>query len=558
MPEKLTIALAQLNFTVGALEENKAKIIEAYDRAEARGTDLVIFSECSIIGYPPEDLVLRPSFQQEAMTIAKELAEYTKDKECGLLCGGIFRIGDSLHNSALLMYHGEIVHIASKYKLPNYGVFDEYRTFSQGIIPRVFNFKGVNLGILICEDIWDSKLSQTLAKQDADIIVTLNASPYEKNKQHLRYKIVKQNVRQSGLPLIYVNQVGGQDELVFEGHSFVMNNQEEIASLLPAWNEHIGYTQWYNETAKGWSCKNSVVKPSDHKNPLQDDYESTYLALVTGLRDYINKNGFPGIVIGMSGGIDSALSAAIAVDAIGADKVTCIMMPTEFTSEESINDATECCNKLGIEIKTISIQPTLETLRTTLEPFITERENDTTDENLQARLRGNILMAVSNNTGQMVLTTGNKSEMAVGYATLYGDMCGGFSVLKDLFKTEVIALCRYRNHTFPLIGKGPKSDVIPENIIVKPPTAELRENQKDSDSLPPYDILDDILRYLIEEECSQEAIIRKGHGTQTVQKIAKLVYFSEYKRRQSPPGVKVSGLSFGKDRRYPITNKFRK
>ncbi|MCH2038930.1 MAG: NAD+ synthase, partial [Rickettsiales bacterium] len=528
MPNKLTIALAQLNFTVGALEDNKSKMIEAYDRAEARGADLIIFSECSITGYPPEDIVLRPSFQDEAMLVAKHLSEHTKGKNCGLLCGGILRSGDHLYNSALLMHEGEIVHIASKYKLPNYGVFDEYRTFSQGIIPRVYNFKGINLGILICEDIWDSKLSQTLAKQDAHLLITLNASPYEKNKQHIRYKIVKQNVRQSGIPLIYVNQVGGQDELVFEGHSFVMNTKEELSSLLPAWSEHVEYTEWENKTAEGWTCTTNINSSltADITNPLQDDDESTYHALLTGLRDYINKNGFPGIVIGMSGGIDSALSAAIAVDAIGAENITCVMMPTEFTSEESIKDATECCDMLGVHMETISIQPTLESLRTTLEPFLIEREHDTTDENLQARLRGNILMALSNNTGRMVLTTGNKSEMAVGYATLYGDMCGGYSVLKDLFKSEVIALCRYRNHRFPTLGYGPKTPVIPENIIVKPPTAELRDNQKDSDSLPPYDILDDILRYLIEEQYSQNDIIRKGHGINTVQKIAKLVYFS--------------------------------
>jgi NAD+ synthase len=561
MAKTLNLALAQVNVTVGALESNTQKIKEYYESAAKKGADLVVFPELTVIGYPPEDLVLRTGFQRHAMKAIEELAATTKGKPCGMIVGGIAGHQHGLFNAAYLLADGKIQDVTRKYSLPNYGVFDEKRVFAPGPVPRPLEYNGVKLGILICEDMWDTKLAIALAKQGAEMLIAINASPFEHNKQELRYKLVTRNVMQTSLPLIYVNQVGGQDELVFEGNSFVINPDDSLACVMPAWEEALTFTRFEKSKAKMWVCTHVDEKPvkalSPGSQPLADTPSTIYCALVMGLHDYIEKNGFPGIIIGMSGGIDSALSAAIAVDALGASRVRTVMMPSPYTSRESITDAEECAKLLGVQCESILISPMMDAFALSLQPFLKEKKPDITEENLQSRIRGNLLMALSNASGYMVLTTGNKSEMAVGYATLYGDMCGGFSVLKDIYKSEVYKLSRWRNEHCPARAKGKKGRVIPENILEKAPTAELRENQKDTDSLPPYDILDDILHRMIEEGKSSEEIIAGGHGDHTVRKIANLILKAEYKRRQSPPGVKVTGLSFGRDRRYPITNGYR-
>jgi NAD+ synthase len=553
MTNSLVIALAQINPTVGALDKNVARIAEYYAKAAKLKADLVVFPEMCLIGYPPEDLVLRPGFQIAAKEAVMQLAELTKGKETAMIIGGIAGGGrrEGLYNAAFLLEAAEIKETVCKYALPNYGVFDEKRIFTQGPVPRPITYKGIKMGLLICEDMWDPKLAIAHAKQGAQLLIAINASPFEQHKQEMRYKFVQRNVAQTGLPLVYVNQVGGQDELVFEGHSFVMNADEQLAALAPAWKEALTLTQW-KKGKEGFSCKAQVEENA--VQPLPDNAQTTYEAMVIGLRDYVEKNRFPGVILGLSGGVDSALSAAVAVDAIGAKRVHSVMMPSPFTSQESIRDAEECARLLGIALDNVSISKTFETLSGALEHIFHGKEPGITEENMQSRLRGVILMAMSNASDHMVLTTGNKSEMAVGYATLYGDMCGGFSVLKDVYKTEVYKLCRWRNSHFVAGFLGKEGRVVPEPVITKAPTAELRANQKDTDSLPPYDILDDILFQMIEECKSSAEIIKGGHGEQTVRRVASLVFRAEYKRRQAPPGVKVTGLSFGRDRRYPITN----
>lgn len=552
MADTVTITLAQINVTVGALEANKQRILDAYHQAVAQQADLVVFPECAVLGYPPEDLVLRRSFQDKTEHINQQIAQATQGKPTAMLVGSIGVIEGKLYNTALLMQDGRITHTTLKQQLPNSGVFDERRIFTAGQDSSVVQVAGMTIGILICEDIWEGNIAEQLATKGAELLIALNASPFEHHKQKVRRQIVKHHSNQSGLPVIYTNMVGGQDELVFDGCSFVMNQTGDIATTLPAFKEIIYPTMWKKDNTH-WSC----AKNDSFEQQAVNDREYTYHALVVGLRDYIQKNGFPGIVIGMSGGIDSALSAAIAVDAIGAEHVTCVMMPSAYTSEESLQDARKCCEYLGVGLESVSISPMVEGMREALKDHLQPiNKNYTTYENIQARIRGNILMSLSNFTGKMVLTTGNKSEMAVGYATLYGDMCGGFSVLKDLYKMEVVALCHYRNHHYDnTLWRGNEGRVIPENIITKPPTAELRPDQKDSDSLPAYEILDDILHGLIEEALPREEIVAKGHDVETVNHVATMLYRSEYKRRQAPPGIKVTGLAFGRDRRYPITCK---
>ncbi len=538
--KNIKIALAQINFTVGDLEGNREKIVAAHKNANNNGADLVIFSEMAITGYPPEDLVLRRSFQDDAMDIVRRLAGATVNGTA-ILVGGLWREGgEHLYNAAVLLDHGEISHIICKYNLPNYGVFDEKRVFTQAPELSPIEFRGLSLGVMICEDMWDLSSCKTLKNQGADLLISLNASPFESNKHDTKMEVAIENCRATKLPLIYVNQVGGQDELVFDGGSFVLSGKGNLVVNQPKWQENLLVTSWEN-TDKGLKC---------HKEKLCKDAKATediYAALRLGLKDYVTKNNFSGVVIGMSGGIDSALTAVIAVDALGKENVNLVMMPSKYTSEESLTDAKKCADLLGVRLDEIAIKEIVKSFDKTLATSFAGMGKDATEENIQSRIRGDILMALSNKFGYMVLTTGNKSEMAVGYATLYGDMCGGFNALKDIYKMQVFELAKWRNKQ----GK-----VIPKNIIKKPPTAELREGQTDQDNLPAYDILDKILHKLIELRASTDEIVGAGYERAVVEKIAKLVRIAEYKRRQAAPGVKITRLAFGKDRRYPITNNY--
>lgn len=552
MPSALTICLAQINPFVGDIESNISRIKEFRRQAAQENADIILFPELCLIGYPPEDLVYREGFRNAAEEALDHLASETVDGGPAMLVGSLDHVGNTLYNSMFLLCDGTIQHRQAKHALPNYGVFDEMRIFTSGAAPRPFTFRGVSIGLLICEDMWQPGLAQNLAAQGAEILLVTNASPYELDKPGARHHHAERCVEESGLPLIYVNQVGGQDELVFDGLSFALNAKGEEIIRLPDFKESLHTVRW-EKSDQNWHCMAPYIADKS------DDMTSVYRAMVLGLRDYVNKNGFKGVILGLSGGIDSALSAAVAVDALGEKKVHTVMMPSRYTSQESLVDAAECAALLSIKLDSIPITPALEAMTDMLEPAFAGTQADTTEENLQARLRGIILMAYSNKFGWMLLTTGNKSEMSVGYATLYGDMAGGFSVLKDVYKTRVFALSHWRN-TCQAPGElgllGPEGRVIPERIITKPPTAELRENQKDEDSLPPYDILDPILERLVEKQQSTEEIIAAGYEAQIVRRIARLLYLAEYKRRQSPPGVKITSMAFGRDRRYPITSGF--
>jgi NAD+ synthase len=540
MIKKLIISTAQINFTVGDLIGNKGKILAAHAEAHADGADIVIFSEMSITGYPPEDLVLLPDFQEKSIQIIRELAEHTANKTA-MLVGSLWQEADKIYNAAILLDAGEIKNVICKSSLPNYGVFDEKRVFSAAPMPEAVNFRGAKLGVMICEDMWNLETAKHLKKQGAEILISINASPFEDAKHDIRMDFAQKNAAGSGLPLMYVNQVGGQDELVFEGGSFILNKLGQVVCTQEKWQESLLITNWKKQGVE-WVCAEEVVQWAE-----SDRFFDIYNAMKIGLSDYINKNNFCGVVIGMSGGIDSALTAAIAADSLGSDRVRLVMMPSKYTSKQSLDDAEECSKLLGIRLEYVPIEKAVFAFEEMLSEVFKGKKPDLTEENLQARIRGNILMAISNKFGHMVLTTGNKSEMAVGYATLYGDMCGGYNILKDTYKTDVFALAKWRNK---------QSFVIPENIITKAPTAELRPNQKDEDSLPPYHILDDILMRLIELRHSPAQIAEHGYPIELVDKVARLVKISEYKRRQAAIGVKITGVGFGKDRRYPITNCF--
>jgi len=417
-------------------------------------------------------------------------------------------------------------------------------------MPGPFNVRGVRIGVPICEDIWKPDVVECLTETGGEILLVPNGSPFEAGKEDVRLNLIAARVTEARLPMIYLNQVGGQDELVFDGASLVANADCSIAWALPSWQEAVVVTEW-TRSGTQWVCT-----PGE-RAPAEEESLSVYQAMMLGLRDYVNKNRFPGIVLNLSGGIDSALSAAVAVDALGSARVRCVMQPSRYTSQESLDDAEACAKLLGVSYEIIPIEGAVEAFMASLKTTFAGRRPDTTEENIQSRIRAVNVMAISNKFGPMVLTTGNKSEMSVGYATLYGDMCGGYNILKDIYKTEVFALARWRNQEIPVGAMGPRGRVIPERIITKPPTAELRENQKDEDSLPPYDILDGILECLVEKEMSFEAVCAKGFHPATVKRIEHLLYISEYKRRQAPPGVKISARNFGRERRYPITNAFR-
>ena len=550
MTDTLNIALAQLNPVVGDITGNVDRLRRARADAAAAGADLVVTSELVVCGYPPEDLVVRPIVNDTIRTEIEALAAETADGGPALLVGSPWRDGGKLHNAALLLDGGEIAAVRFKYDLPNYGVFDEKRVFDAGPLPGPVNFRGVRLGVMVCEDMWTDEVAECLQESGAEILVVLNGSPYQQNKWDIRLNLAVARATECGLPLIYVNQVGGQDELVFDGASFVLGDDASLRVQAPAWCECLTSTEWTRD-GDSWTCSEG------DKNPPPDGDTAIYSAMVLGLKDYVEKSGFPDVIIGMSGGIDSALTAAVAVDALGPDRVHCVMMPSPYTSQESLDDASEACCLLGARLDSISIEPAMGAFDEMLAEAFAGTEADTTEENIQARSRGLALMALSNKTGAMVVSTGNKSEMSVGYATLYGDMCGGYSVLKDVYKTKVFQLCHWRNANRPAHVLGPDGAVVPENIIAKPPTAELKPDQKDEDSLPPYDQLDAILEGLNEKDLSIDDVVAEGHDRALVLRVWRMLLGAEYKRRQAPPGVKITGRSFGRDRRYPIVNAFR-
>ncbi len=551
MNDSLAIYLAQLNPTVGAVKDNCEKICAVYAGAVSEGADLVLTPELSVTGYPLEDLVLKPSFVATVRQAVEGLSELTRgDGSPGLIIGCPWQDGEHLRNAIVLLEAGEIREVRFKHNLPNYGVFDEIRVFSAGIPPAPIEFRDFKLGAMICEDMWYPDCTASLTAAGAEVLLVPTCSPYELDKHPERQDYAGARVRESGLPLVFCNQVCGQDELVFDGASYVMASDGSIPVQMDAFREQGLLTLWER--------RNGVLECiSEHQGYQPDRYEGMYQAMMLGLRDYVLKNRFPGVILGLSGGIDSALSAAVAADALGPDKVQCVMMPSQYTSGESLNDAEKCAQALGVDYSSITIKPGIEAFDQMLEPAFVDVQADTTEENIQSRLRGLLLMSLSNKFGKMVLTTGNKSEVSVGYATLYGDMCGGFNALKDVYKTDVFELSRWRNEYVPAGALGPSGEVIPNNIIVKPPTAELRADQKDEDSLPPYDELDDMLRCLVDEDMSVAEIVDRGYEASVVARIEHLLYIAEYKRRQAPPGVKITRKNFGRDRRYPITNGFR-
>jgi NAD+ synthase len=549
------ITLAQLNPTVGDVAGNAEKARLARARARADGADLVVFPELFIAGYPPEDLVLKPAFQSACRMAIEELARETADGGPAVLIGSPWVEDGKLYNACALLDEGRIAALRFKANLPNYGVFDEKRLFARGPAAGPVTVRGIRVGVPICEDIWLEEseeyenVVECLAETGAEILIVPNGSPYARDKNDLRLSIAVARVTESGLPLVYLNQVGGQDELVFDGASFALNADLSVATQLPAFEENITTLRW-KKTDHGLRCLGPVA-------PVLDGDKGDYAACVLGLRDYVGKNGFPGVLLGVSGGIDSALCAAIAVDALGADRVRGVMLPFRFTAQVSLDDAAKLAAALGIRYEVLPIAQAVHGFEEILSGTFSGLPRDITEENLQARTRGTLLMAISNKSGAMVVTTGNKSEMSVGYATLYGDMNGGYNPIKDIYKTEVFRLSSLRNTWKPDGALGPSGEVIPVNIITRPPTAELRENQTDQDSLPPYDMLDAILERLVEREEPLASIIAAGFDPAVVTRIDRLLNIAEYKRRQAAPGVKVTQKNFGRDRRYPITNKFR-
>ena len=549
MVEVLRLAIAQLNPHLGQIETNLALIRAARAEAAELGADLVVTPEFSIAGYPPEDLVRKPAFIAACDAAIAALAAETADGGPGLIVGGPWSEKGQVYNAAFVLDGGQVIARRAKHELPNYGVFDDKRVFDAGPAPGPVVFRGFRIGLMICEDWWFPSVSETLAESGAEMLLAINGSPWEDGKQADRITLAVSRVVETGLAFAFCGQVGGQDELVFDGSSFVLNPDRSLALQMPHFETAVTLTQWEHVGEK------LVCLPQ----PLPDEpyrLELIYRCMMLGLADYVGKNRFPGVILGLSGGIDSALSAAVAVDALGSDHVRSFMLPSPYTSQESLDDAAECARLLGIACDTVPITPAMEAFGTALAPVFVGTKADITEENIQSRSRGLILMAISNKLGHMVLTTGNKSEMSVGYATLYGDMCGGFSVLKDVYKTLVFELCEWRNEHVPHGAKGPEGEVMPERVISKPPSAELKPNQTDQDSLPPYEVLDSILSGLIEGEQSVDLLVKRGHDRATVLRVWKMLDRAEYKRRQAPPGVKITRRAFGRDRRYPITNGF--
>ena len=545
MTKKISILIVQTNPIVGNIEYNKQIVV---DHIKDNQSDLIVFSELMLTGYPPEDLVLKPAFMDRVNSALSEILECSKSSDATIILGTPYLDKDKLFNAALVIKEGQILNKHYKMALPNYGIFDEKRIFSNGEQITIIDFNGINLGIFICEDIWVKDTILELDKDRMDLAVSLNASPFDINKIEDREKKALNFASSIDAPLMYVNQVGGQDEIVFDGSSFICDQTKIVSKLNHCVEESREYI--FNTIDKAFEV--------DENDKFDiDKQDIVYSNLILGLRDYVDKNKFPGVVIGISGGIDSAFSAAVAVDALGADRVKGILMPSQFTSDESNIDANLLGKNLGIDLLSISIQDIVNSYDNTLSDLFADKEKDITEENIQSRTRGAILMAYSNKFGHMVVTNGNKSEVSVGYSTLYGDMCGGFSVVKDIYKSDLYRLSEWRNTNLPSLSKINTLDIIPKNIILKEPTAELKADQKDSDSLPPYDILDKILFLLVEKESSIKEIVSQGYDVGVVTKVQNLLYNSEYKRRQAAPGVKISERNFGYDRRYPITNAFR-
>jgi len=541
----LKLAFAQLNPTLGDLLGNRQKLIQVWQQIEGQGADLLLAPELYLCGYPPEDLVTKPGFQQAVAAEVNQITEASQRMQSAVCVGAPVVRQDKLFNALLIIEQGKVIAEIRKHDLPNYGPFDEKRVFDSADLPDVTVFRGHKIGFMICEDMWSSHAARRLAGLGAEILLVPNGSPYEKNKHKQRLSLARDRVAETGLPIVYVNQIGGQDELVFDGGSFALNSAGGVIAVARNWQEDIFYLDLPEHA--------STV---DYNEPIQE--ELIYNALMLGLRDYVAKNGFNnGVVLGLSGGIDSALVAAIAVDALGADKVWGVMMPSPYTSNDSIQDAKDLAHNLGIRLNSIPIQNTMQAVGQMMAPAFAGQSPDVTEENIQARLRGIVLMGLSNKFGPMVLSTGNKSEMSVGYSTLYGDLCGGFALIKDVYKTEVYALARWRNQAKPALGLGPVGQVIPPSTLTKAPTAELRPGQTDQDSLPPYDVLDDILECLVERDEDIGDVVARGHAEALVRRVWGMLDRAEYKRRQAPPGVKISRRHMGRDRRYPITNRYR-
>ncbi|HET7575364.1 MAG TPA: NAD+ synthase [Sphingomicrobium sp.] len=541
--QQLKIALAQMNQRVGDLDGNASAMLEM--RRRAKDADLLLCPEVQVIGYPPEDLVLKPEFIRRAHECTDRLVAATADPGPAMLIGTVVNEGGQIFNAMVLADNGRVIGRTFKHELPNYGPFDEKRIFSPGPLPSPIEWRGIKLGVPICEDMWLEPVCAHLADLGAEMLLVPHASPFELDKIDTRERLARARTTSTGLPLVFLNRVGGQDELVFDGSSFVMHPDGEVIVQLGDWDEQLLVTDW-TRTPGGWRCETRDTQALDAFP------EDIYTAMMVGLRDYVTRNDFPGVILGLSGGIDSALSAAIAVDALGPDKVWGVMLPSRYTSENSLEDARECARMLGCRHDVVSIVPAVEGVDAML-PQLT----GLAAENVQARLRMVALMALSNSGGQMLLTTGNKSEMSVGYATLYGDMAGGYSVLKDAYKTTVFALSRWRNANKPDGALGPDGPVMPERVIAKPPSAELRPDQKDEDSIPPYSVLDRVLEGLVEKEMSvKEVANATGEDVALVADIESKLLKAEYKRRQAPPGVKIGSRNFGRDRRYPISNFF--
>ncbi len=532
---RIVVALAQINCTVGDLSGNASRILDYTLRARDGGADIVLTPELSLCGYPPEDLLLRSGFYRDCRRELDALA--AKIEGVTVVVGFPELAADGKrYNAAAVIRDGRIVSVARKHDLPNYEVFDEKRYFSAWNEPCILEIKGVRFGLTICEDVWWPEAPAMAKAAGAQVILSINASPYHKRKQPIRHKVFSEWIRAAHLPMVYVNLVGGQDELVFDGASCVLDAQGEVVQQAPYFEESLQFVVF--------DGARPLPGPIAPELSLEAEI---YTALVAGTRDYVVKNGFPGALLGLSGGVDSALTLAIACDALGADRVRAVMMPTQYTAQMSRDDAKEMAGRLGVRYDVIPIRPVFDSFLATLATEFEGRAPDLTEENLQARIRGTILMSLSNKFGSIVLTTGNKSEMAVGYSTLYGDMAGGYAVIKDLAKTLVWDVSRYRNTI---------SDVIPENIITRAPSAELRDNQTDQDSLPPYDILDGIVEAYLELNRSRSEIIAQGYAAADVDRVVGLIRRSEYKRRQAPPGVRITLRGFGKDWRFPITSKY--
>ena len=545
----LSIALAQLNAHLGDVFTNCQKLLQMRARAAAQGADIILTPEMFLAGYPADDLVLRADFMNRIEAAIHRLAEATADGGPAIIVGAPCRDKDVLYNSAFILDNGKIIARRDKVNLPNYGVFDDKRHFTPGQLQGPVLVRGMRLGIAVCEDIWFADLCEMLGETGAEIILSLNASPFENAKTDMRMMHAVSRMTETGLPFVYVNMVGGQDELVFDGSSFALNLGGKIASQMPSFSEGLSLLEARTQSG---TCHltGQISRPATAE-------EDVWRALTLGVRDYVEKNGFPGAILGLSGGVDSAIVAVLAVDALGPERVRVVMMPSDYTADISLADADELANNLGLTLETIALRAGMDAFDNMLGPSFEWTDMDITEENIQSRLRGMILMALSNKFGNMVLATGNKSEYAAGYSTLYGDMCGGFAPIKDVWKTEIFKLCEWRNTALPRGVLGPEGEVIPRRIITRPPSAELRPDQQDTDSLPPYDILDAILIALTEEMADTDTIVSRGYDRETVERVSAMLFRTEYKRFQAAPGPKVTPRAFGRDRRLPLTSGFK-